>query len=111
MNDLIGKAIEIAGGQTALAVRCGKKQGHVWGWLHSKRVTPEVALLVDDATEGEVSKSSLRPDIFANPLTTVIPADWRPPATPTAPTPSPSDAATPPAGDTLAAGGISRGVA
>ena len=63
-NDLIQKAIDITGGQSALAKKCGKKQGHVWHWLNSDRVSPEAAILVDDATHGEVSKHDLRPDIF-----------------------------------------------
>ncbi len=64
-NALIQQAIDYAGGQSALAKLCGKKQGHVWGWLHSDRVTGDVAVLIDAATNGTVSKAKLRPDLFA----------------------------------------------
>ena len=63
-NELIAEAIQIAGGQTALAKRCGKRQGHVWFWLNSERVTAETAVLIDAATNGGISKERLRPDIF-----------------------------------------------
>lgn len=63
-NELIQKAVEVVGGQTALAEKCGKKQGHVSYWLKQEQVTAETALLVDAATSGVVSKYQLRPDIF-----------------------------------------------
>jgi hypothetical protein len=44
-------------------------------------------------------------------LESVIPPGWQAPSNFPAPTPSPSDAATPPAGDTSAAGGNCREVA
>lgn len=63
-NALIQEAVNYAGGQSALAKLCGKKQGHVWGWLHANRVTADVAVLIDAATDGVVSKAKLRPDLF-----------------------------------------------
>ena len=63
-NALIQKAIDAVGGQTALARRCNKKQGHVWHWLHSERVSAEAAVLIDIATGGAVPRSELRTDIF-----------------------------------------------
>ena len=64
MNELVKQACDIAGGQTALARRCGKKQGHVWNWLHSDQVSAEAAVLIDAATDGVVPKEQLRPDLF-----------------------------------------------
>ncbi len=59
------RAVEKAGGQSALARACGVKQGHVWHWLNkSLRVPAEHALAVEVATGGAVSRHELRPDIF-----------------------------------------------
>ena len=59
------KAIGLLGGQSALAAVCGKKQGHVWAWLHrTKRVPAEMVLTIESATGGRVSRHELRPDIF-----------------------------------------------
>lgn len=63
-NALVKKAVGIAGSQSELARRCGKKQGHVAYWLKAERVTAEVAILIDAATQGAVPKEKLRPDIF-----------------------------------------------
>ena len=59
------RAIEKAGGQSALARACGVKQGHVWHWLNkSLRVPAEHVLAVEAATGGSVTRHDLRPDIF-----------------------------------------------
>ena len=59
------RAIEKAGGQSALARACGVKQGHVWHWLNkSLRVPAEHAISVETATGGAVKRHELRPDIF-----------------------------------------------
>ena len=59
------RAIEKAGGQSALARACGVKQGHVWHWLNkSLRVPAEHVLAVEAATGGSVTRYDLRPDIF-----------------------------------------------
>lgn len=63
-NALVRQAVEIATSQSELARLCGKKQGHVAYWLKAERVTAEVAILIDKATKGQVSKEHLRPDIF-----------------------------------------------
>lgn len=64
MNALVQKAVEVAGGQTALAKLCGKRQGHVSFWLGQDQVSAETAVLIDKATSGVVPKEALRPDIF-----------------------------------------------
>lgn len=59
------RAVEKAGGQSALARACGVKQGHVWHWLNkSLRVPAEHVLSVEAATDGAVTRDELRPDIF-----------------------------------------------
>lgn len=63
------RAVELAGGQTALAEKCAViarrkcSQGHVWSWLNrTKRVPPEWTLPVEQVTG--VSRYELRPDIY-----------------------------------------------
>jgi DNA-binding transcriptional regulator YdaS (Cro superfamily) len=60
------RAIEIIGGQTALASALGDpiKQGHVWYWLKQKggEVPAEHCLAIEQATG--VSRHDLRPDVF-----------------------------------------------
>lgn len=61
----IEKAVDIAGGQTALAAALGIKQAHVWNWL--KRGTPVTASLcaaIERVTNGSVTRYELRPDVF-----------------------------------------------
>jgi DNA-binding transcriptional regulator YdaS (Cro superfamily) len=56
------KAIEIAGGQAALADHNGSTQGHVSKWLERNYVPPEFVLSIEEATG--VSRHDLRPDIY-----------------------------------------------
>jgi DNA-binding transcriptional regulator YdaS (Cro superfamily) len=59
------RAIGILGSQTALARACGKRQGHVWWWLNrSMQVPAEHVLTIERATNGKVTRSDLRPDIY-----------------------------------------------
>ncbi len=59
------KAVELVGGQTALAASIGVKQTHVWNWLNrDKRVPAERVIAVEEATDGQVSRHELRPDIY-----------------------------------------------
>ena len=64
-NKLVRRAVDLLGGQSALARACGKRQGHVWKWLHQEVVSAETAILLDRATNGAVCKEQLRPDIFS----------------------------------------------
>lgn len=70
MNGL-QRAVEIAGGQTALAALLGPpiKQAHVWWWLEKMdgRVPPQHCAAIERATEGKVTRHDLRPDIFGEP--------------------------------------------
>jgi len=59
------KAIEIAGGQAALARFCGVSQPSVHKWLkRSQGIPAERVLAVERATGGKISRHELRPDIY-----------------------------------------------
>lgn len=60
------RAVKAAGGQTALAARINRAQGHVYYWLrHAKNgVPPSVAIEIEAALNGEITRHDLRPDIF-----------------------------------------------
>jgi DNA-binding transcriptional regulator YdaS (Cro superfamily) len=62
----IERAIDIAGGQSALARALGGsvKQAHVWYWKENGEVPPEHCIAIEIATEGKVSRYELRPDVF-----------------------------------------------
>lgn len=63
------EAVKIVGGQTALAEKIGKKQGHIWHWLNeSKKAPAEAVLAIEAATDGKVSRHQLRPDIYPPPV-------------------------------------------
>lgn len=65
-NEALSRAIELAGGQKPLADLVGTTQSQIWYWLsRSKRGVPgEFASKIEDATNGEVTRHDLRPDIF-----------------------------------------------
>lgn len=57
------RAVELAGGQSALARAIGKSQSHIWHWLKvAKRVPAEAAVAIEKATG--VSRKDLRPDLY-----------------------------------------------
>lgn len=60
------RAIEIAGGQSALARGIGTIQQNIWFWLNKAngRVPAEHCDAIERATAGAVTKQQLRPDIF-----------------------------------------------
>lgn len=67
--DGLRRAIELLGSQTALAEKLGKKQGHVWAWLnkHGGRVPAELVIPIEAATNGQVTREELRPDLYPPP--------------------------------------------
>lgn len=67
MITFIQKAIEITGSQVALAERAGCSQAAIWKLLHgrSKKVSAELAVAIERATDGKVTRHDLRPDLFA----------------------------------------------
>jgi DNA-binding transcriptional regulator YdaS (Cro superfamily) len=59
------KAVQLADGQSALAAKLGKKQGHVWHWLNKSGQCPaEMAIPISQAVEGKITPGQLRPDIY-----------------------------------------------
>lgn len=66
MTDIaLRRATSIAGGQSALARKIGKRQSHVWAWLKSGRVPAEMCAPIERATG--VPRHELRPDLFDAP--------------------------------------------
>lgn len=62
----IRRAITICGSQKALADKIGLSQpGISWLLGEAKQVSAEIAVKIEKATEGQVSRSDLRPDLFA----------------------------------------------
>jgi len=63
--DAIQRAVEIVGTQTELARRIGATQGQVSHWVVGfKPVPPNRCIPIEKATEGQVTRYELRPDIF-----------------------------------------------
>ena len=61
----IQHAIDIVGGQTALAHLSGVGQGHIWNRLNRDDKLPlERALAIERATMGKVTVAKLRPDLY-----------------------------------------------
>lgn len=61
----ITRAIEICGSQSELARRIGRRPQLVSAIARGqRRVTGDTALLIERATEGQVSARDLRPDLF-----------------------------------------------
>ena len=59
----IEKAVNVVGGQTALAEICGVKQQQVWNWINRQGHPPgRYCYQIEEATG--VSALELRPDIF-----------------------------------------------
>ena len=51
--------------QTEFGKRIGVTQGMVWQWLNNeRRVSAEKVLAIEEATNGEVSRHDIRPDIY-----------------------------------------------
>jgi DNA-binding transcriptional regulator YdaS (Cro superfamily) len=62
------EAIEVVGGQSALARVIGTKQQTVWWWRNRTRCAPpEACLKIEEATRSngqEISRYRLRPDVY-----------------------------------------------
>lgn len=58
------KAVEISGGQSALAAKLGIRQQTVFVWLKNNKVPAERALQVEKIVNGAVTCHQLRPDIY-----------------------------------------------
>jgi len=59
------KAVDIVGGQKALGDAIGKSQQYIWNLINdAKVVKAEIAIQIETATDGKVTRAQLRPDIF-----------------------------------------------
>lgn len=58
------RAIELCSSQAELGRRIGRSQQNVAYWLKAKKVPAEIAIAIEDAVDGEVTRHELRPDIF-----------------------------------------------
>lgn len=59
------RAINRVGSQAALAKALKVKPQHVWNWLNrDKKVPAEMVIPIETATEGEVTRHQLRPDLY-----------------------------------------------
>jgi DNA-binding transcriptional regulator YdaS (Cro superfamily) len=64
-KSLIERAVEIFGSQKKLAEAVGCSQQHISLLIRGEvKVTAEIALAIDEATKGEISRRELRPDVF-----------------------------------------------
>ncbi|GAP66822.1 hypothetical protein MBSD_n2137 [Mizugakiibacter sediminis] len=60
----VREAVELVGGQTALARLVCVTQGLVWQWVNDRLlVTVERAIAIDKATDGRVPCTRIRPDL------------------------------------------------
>jgi DNA-binding transcriptional regulator YdaS (Cro superfamily) len=64
-NSSIAKAVQAAGGLTALANLIGTTKGVVWAWVDRGRCPPQYAKKIELAVGGLVTARELRPDVFA----------------------------------------------
>jgi DNA-binding transcriptional regulator YdaS (Cro superfamily) len=64
-RNLIKRAIKIAGSQEELAAATGLTQQGISYLLNdAKKVSGEAAVAIHKATNGQISKEDLRPDLF-----------------------------------------------
>ena len=65
MKTPLERAVLAVGSQAALAKAIGVKPQHVWNWLNrDSRVPAERVLEIERATEGQVTRHDLRPDLY-----------------------------------------------
>ncbi|WP_333474461.1 MULTISPECIES: transcriptional regulator [Enterobacteriaceae] len=63
INQHVKRAIDILGGQAALARACGVTQPAVFRWLNGSRVKADHVMSIVKATGGEVKAYQIRPDL------------------------------------------------
>ena len=67
-TNALKKAVEIAGGQSALGRKINRDQKAIWAWLNTTgKVPAEDVLSIEEAVEGQVTRHELRPDIYPAP--------------------------------------------
>lgn len=61
----IDKAIRLAGSQVELARRCNTSQPRIWQCANrNRRVPADLAIPIEKAVGGEVTRHELRPDLY-----------------------------------------------
>lgn len=60
-------AISILGSEAKLAAACGYSQAAVSKAKHSGRVSAEMAVAIERATDGAIPRSDFRPDLWGAP--------------------------------------------
>lgn len=65
--DHLRHAIEIKGSQGKLAKAAGVSQTSIWKALQADRVSAELAVRIERATDGVITAHHLRPDLFDEP--------------------------------------------
>lgn len=61
----IHRAIAIAGSEQKLGAAAGVSQNAIWQAKKRGRVSAELAVAIEKATSGAVTRAELRPDLFA----------------------------------------------
>jgi DNA-binding transcriptional regulator YdaS (Cro superfamily) len=64
LKDHIETAVLARGSQAKLADAMGCSQQQISYLLKAKSISAEMAIKIDEATHGEVSRHDLRPDLF-----------------------------------------------
>jgi DNA-binding transcriptional regulator YdaS (Cro superfamily) len=64
---MIEKAIRLRGSEAKLGKACNVSQGAIWKAKRAGRVSAELALAIEVATEGQVTRWELRPDLWPAP--------------------------------------------
>lgn len=60
----ITKAIALAGSEAKLGAACGVSQNAIWAAKKRGRVSAELAVAIERALRGQVTKAELRPDLW-----------------------------------------------
>lgn len=61
----IRRAINLAGSEKKLGDAAGYSQNAIWAAKRKGQVSAEMAVAIEKATGGQVTKTELRPDLFA----------------------------------------------
>jgi len=65
MKENLLKAVEIAGGQAALAKAINVSQPRIWNWLNRDHTIPaQYVIPICEAINFRLSPADLRPDVF-----------------------------------------------
>lgn len=63
--DALKKAVDLAGGQSALGRMIGRDQKAIWAWLNTTQKVPaEDVLKIEEAVKGKINRYDLRPDVY-----------------------------------------------